>query len=761
MNALVNHTPKYIFFLVVFSFFGKTNAQYTFPEDGIVFTEDEVPRVDIFMDSDSLNELLSSENWDSNYEYPATFIFTSSEGKDTVSNVGFRLRGNTSRGAAKKSFKVSFNTFQKGKKFKGLEKMNLNGEHNDPTILRSNLGWNLFNAFGVPSSRANHVELYINTQYRGLYTNIEHIDEEFVQKRFTDGSGNLYKCLYPADLHFKGMNPDLYKEEFWGRRAYDLKTNTEEEDYSDLAHFINVLNNYEGQGFQCELERIFDVDNYLKVIAIDILLSNWDGPIVNKNNFYLYHDPCTGRITYLPYDLDNTMGIDWFGVDWANTFVYFWSNISGDYRPIFEKLMAVEEYRKRFSFYMAQIIDTHFNYSDLSPYLDEKLAMLSPYRQNDPFAGQDYGWSFNDFQKAYEESIGDHVKYGLQDYIITRSLSAFQQLQLGDMLPHLQEINIDWSEESVAFHLHTLDNSAVEQINFHYQLDGGDWQEVALDVAIDGSATYVHEVEAVAEMNYYVELVDDAGQSRDYPLCQDASVQLGYLERPNLVINEIMASNSTTKTDEFGEYEDWIEIHNLSSTVVPINNLFLSDNPDEPQKWQLPNTILNPGQYIVIWADNDTEQGSHHANFKLDKDGEFLGIFDRKSNNYAPIDTLTFPAQESDVSYVRLPNGVGEFTMAPYPTFGYNNEDPPMTTSAAIRTEETITIYPNPIGKSESISIDGIQIDHIHLFDVQGKMLSSSTTANDLDLSNLNAGVYILEIWSKEGKRFVKKLIKQ
>ena len=68
-------------------------------------------------------------------------LFTDAAGSSAVSDVGFRLRGNTSRTAAKKSFKVSFNSFNKKQTFYGLQKMNLNGEHNDASIARSKLFW--------------------------------------------------------------------------------------------------------------------------------------------------------------------------------------------------------------------------------------------------------------------------------------------------------------------------------------------------------------------------------------------------------------------------------------------------------------------------------------------------------------------------------------------------------------------------------------------------------------------------------------------
>jgi len=147
-------------------------------------------------------------------------------------------------------------------------------------------------------SRANHVRLYINEEYFGLYLNVEHIDEEFVDLRYGSKEGNLYKCLWPADLDYLGADPDLYKLEVFGRPVYQLKTNEDINDYTKLGEFINVLNNATTT-LPCNLEKVFNVDTYLKYIAFDILTGNWDGPIYNKNNFYLYENPLTENSSYL------------------------------------------------------------------------------------------------------------------------------------------------------------------------------------------------------------------------------------------------------------------------------------------------------------------------------------------------------------------------------------------------------------------------------------------------------------------------------
>ncbi|MCI0495097.1 CotH kinase family protein, partial [candidate division KSB1 bacterium] len=209
-----------------------------------IFDDTSVGEVNILIHPPYLNFILDPAHAQSDSLFPAVLLFKNSViPGDTLFWVGFRIRGNTSRNSAKKSFKLDFNHFVPGRKFYDLEKMNLNGEHNDPSIMRSKLCWDLFQQIRVPASRANHVRLYINDKYFGLYINVEHIDDEFVQKRFGNQNGNLYKCLYPADLVYLGADQQPYKKFFGDRQAYELMTNKDKNDYSDLVHFIDVLNN--------------------------------------------------------------------------------------------------------------------------------------------------------------------------------------------------------------------------------------------------------------------------------------------------------------------------------------------------------------------------------------------------------------------------------------------------------------------------------------------------------------------------------------
>lgn len=154
-----------------------------------LYDDTHVARIDITINPAFLAYMYANPLSDSMHQ--ATFKFQNNHINETVESIGFRLRGNTSRWSKKKSFKVSFNDFVPGREFYGVDKLNLNGEHNDPSIIRSKLSFDLFRKAGIIASRASHAAVYINGQYYGLYVSVEHIDDEFLKKNFADDSGNL------------------------------------------------------------------------------------------------------------------------------------------------------------------------------------------------------------------------------------------------------------------------------------------------------------------------------------------------------------------------------------------------------------------------------------------------------------------------------------------------------------------------------------------------------------------------------------------
>ena len=145
----------------------------------------------------------------------------------------------------------------------------------------------------------------------------------------------------------------------------------------------------------------------------------------------------------------------------------------------------------------------------------------------------------------------------------------------------------------------------------------------------------------------------------------------------DLVINEFMAVNRTTLEDpaEVGEYPDWIELYNGSSLTLDLGGMFLTDDSGNLTKWQIAfGTSLDPGQYLVLYADDDAAQGPDHTSFKLDSNGETLTLVG--SDGVTVFDSITYDVQVEDVSYGRFPDGSDTWDFHTEPTPGAANVEP-------------------------------------------------------------------------------------
>ena len=759
-------TMKVFISLILLWFSFSLNGQVNPPLIAL-YRNDVIPRVDILIPSDTLAWIYETDNLESNYPFHATFAFDDGEIQDTLHNIGFRLRGNFTRQAAKKSFKISFNTYEPGRKYFGVEKLNLNGLQNDPSASRAKFCADVARQLGLPAIRSNHVQLFINGNFYGVYLNVEQIDEEFVQKRYGNKSGNLYKCLYPADLNYKGNDPDLYKEEFWGRRAYELKTNELADDYEDLAQFVNILNNTSITNLPCELEKVFNVDRYLKNLVFDILTGNWDGYAHNMNNYYLYHNISTNRFEYIPYDLDNSFGIDWIDVDWGEKNIYNW-NDEDEYRPLYSRLLEVPAYKDRFSFYMSQTMETTFNETSLYDNIEFTKSSITPFIEVDPFYPMDYGFTFLDFQNAFDQTLPfPQTDYGVKPYISKRIETANNQLQLNPIAPIITQINNNHPHQNQAIEISAFveDDSAVDLVEFcYYFTEPSDL--ICIEMKDDGATIDTladdHIYSAISTgigfsttINYFIRATDNQNNESVAPTCDYYQIYVSNDEM-TLSINELLASNNNINTDEFGEYDDWIEIHNYGKQPIYLGDKFLSDNDSIPNKWNMPDVVIQPNEYLLFWADNDDEQGDFHTNFKLKSSGEQVGIYNNAITNFQLIDFIEYDDQTTDISFGRIPNGIGEWQLLT-PTPGFSNIS---SSNNYVENNYDLLVFPNPtegVFHVDFYTIKEADIS-IEVIDLIGKnhwsyQTNSKIINESINLKEHPCGIYFLTI--KVNGRFI------
>lgn len=713
-------------------------AQGLRPEPGVVYSDVSIPRVDLYIHPDSLAAMYANPASDEHFR--AQFVFTRGAYRDSVTDVGLRFRGNFSRYANKKNFKVSFNTFRPGRKWNGLEKLNLNGQANDPSVIRAKLVSDLIPALGVEGTRAAHTEVYINGDYYGLYINVEHIDEQFAKWHFGTNRGNLYKCTYPVDLVWQGSNPDSYAYCEW-------KQGGDTPPYTDLIGFIDVLNNTPDADLACELDQVFNVDDYLRQAAIDVMTGNWDGYIYNKNNLYLFQNTATGRMEYIIYDTDNTYGIDWVDRDWGTRDIYNWSR-GGESRPLYQRLMAHAGYRARFSWYIERLTEQLMEPGTYFPRIDLLKAMITPAAEADPYRPLDQGFSIEDFHDSYDNALGGHVDYGLKPFVQTRIGTATGQLESYDMAPVVNHLGHNHPELGLAPRLRVFaeDDQPGLAVYGVYSLDGELDSVLMADDGLHGDGAAGDGVygavlaasDEPALWSFRVHAYGADGQVTRYP-CQPLEWSIAEPQY-GLTINEFMARNQTHMANELGQYADWLELYNAGPDPVFLGDKYLSSDPRYPAQWLMPSVTLEPGAFIWFWADDEPVLGPNHTNFRIDAGGGTLGIYASEAERHYPIHQLSYGEQAADVSWGLLPDGQGDGEALSTATPGWSNV---LTGLEGLQVEGRPELFPNPAGDRCYLRSTCGEWD---LLSVQGNLMRGYEQAamSWLDLSGLQPGLYLL-----------------
>jgi spore coat protein CotH len=197
-------------------------------------------------------------------------------GDIVIDNAEIRLRGNPTHWdqEGKLQFQITFDRVDENGHFLGLEALAFDAAPANRNMQRDRLALSIMRDMGIPAPCANHARLDINGEYYGIFTNLEKVDKKFLERRFDDPSGDL-----------------------WKRGNWELETNKKTANVARLAALLDAET-------IDELETHLDVEHALRVYASEAILPASDNGWAGGLNFYLYDDPISGVFKLIPYDLD-------------------------------------------------------------------------------------------------------------------------------------------------------------------------------------------------------------------------------------------------------------------------------------------------------------------------------------------------------------------------------------------------------------------------------------------------------------------------
>jgi len=439
----------------------------------------------------------------------ATFIYHGSAGDATIEDVGFRTKGHVNRpfpqdpkvltmpdlrqlfDLHRAHFKIKFNeefNLEMGtrewenrnqRRFSKLRELELrmNSSHIqwDTSQIQELFSYELLRRAGVSVPRVGSARLWITIgeikHYFGVYTLIEPVDKSFLTKRYGSDAndGNLYKCLYgnsgPANLgpiddpnnfkHPLAKNPRIIGVKDWQnhyRPTYDLKTNTEQPEHTVLLDFISKLNTLSGEALKEYLDANFEVDRFLRYLAMNVLIGKWDDYWSIGNNYYLYFNN-NGKIEHYPVDYDMAYEGGDLLFDTFSIGIYEWGNrdhelleiifpkmlpktideyaTDFDY-PLVEKLWEIDEYRQAYEYYLVEFMKPEnklFTFSEYERMFNQLHALYSPHLDNDMDEGE-------------EMFISDDTR----KYFYIRTLSIIRELGLNEADYELPVIDMTYPQ---------------------------------------------------------------------------------------------------------------------------------------------------------------------------------------------------------------------------------------------------------------------------------------------------------------------------
>ena len=286
------------------------------PSDSL-FRQNNLPILEIDLPKGALDYINSDPTSEIYVEGSLTY------NGETISPIGIRYKGSVGafvggvsgedwanpsgrKTATKLSMKFKIDWKGYHSTFYDLKTLQLHSMNLDNSQMHDRLGYWLFRQMGVPAPRCVHTKLYINGEYNGLFSLVEQIDEQFADYHFSDGSGNLYKEVWPI----KSNNSIQSDKKFYEGL---VNNNIQGTNIDIIKSFAKNILNASDSEIQSVVNQHMDLNKTIALAVVDRAIRNDDGPFhwycdwgsCKPHNFFWYENPTTNKVYLIPWDLDN------------------------------------------------------------------------------------------------------------------------------------------------------------------------------------------------------------------------------------------------------------------------------------------------------------------------------------------------------------------------------------------------------------------------------------------------------------------------
>lgn len=296
---------------------------------------------------------------------------------------GFRLKGNSSlttawsSGIYKLPFRLNMDTYEdehtsiKNQRFYGFKELSMSPGFKDNSLIREKVTADIFRMAGIPAARTALYSVYIDfgsgQKYCGVYSMVEVVDDTMIKDQFAESKGNVYKPLSTF------LN---YTES-----QFEKKNNKSAANYEDVKAFISVLNSTsrttDPAQWRNSLDAVFNTGHFLKWLAVNTAIVNWDSYGTKAHNYYLYNSPAN-KLTWIPWDHNEAMRTA--GTGGMNSGLSLsLAEVSGSQWPLIRFMADDPVYYARYKKYMKDFKDNVFTTAKMNALFEKYHALVSPY----------------------------------------------------------------------------------------------------------------------------------------------------------------------------------------------------------------------------------------------------------------------------------------------------------------------------------------------------------------------------------------------
>ncbi len=580
-------------------------------------------------------------NYFQDWERPINFEYFETNGECKVNKmVGTKILGSCTRNRPLKSLTlisrekygengINYRFFQdkENTQFKSLNLRN-SGNDFEETMLRDGFMQNLIKGkMDIDYSSYQPTIVFLNGEYWGILNLREKMNEHYVESKYGINSDDI--SVLENNMEIVSGSTDHY---------YNLIN------YIN-SHDLSIQSNFDYVNSQ------MDVYEYLNYYITNTFIDNEDWP--HNNNRFWRENNSAGRWRWMLYDTDYSFGLfDFFnGNNLSDISSTDWSH------DIIRGLMGNQNFKNEFIQRFAAHLNTTFEPNRVVRILDS-IAGIIENKMPRHIAKWGYPTSYDPDWLGYIQKMRnyahDRVPNMTNQILDFFNLTGMYNLHTSISIPNsgrikLCEVDITNAVEEQYFNNIPIRLEAVPEEGYIFVSWSGDTNCISNPISLSSSS------DLFIQANFEEENIPDIN---------------------NIYINEFAANNSWIYDDQ-GESEDWIELYNDNDFTVDIGGLYISDVINEPLNLQISKnspdlTTIPPYGYLVLWADNETEQGVLHLNFKLDKNGEELSLVQRRAGTIVYLDSVRFGNQFLNTTYGHYPDGNNDWSYQ-IPTPGSSN----------------------------------------------------------------------------------------